>query len=76
MMEPVLQLLREKLGKYIYGENETTLEEAVGRLIAQEISTSKSLKLAQRRNTFEIEIRKSQKESTANLSILMFPMKL
>lgn len=36
MMEPVLQLLREKLGKYIYGENETTLEEAVGRLIAQE----------------------------------------
>ena len=35
MMEPVLQLIRDQLGKYIYGENETTLEEAVGSLIAQ-----------------------------------------
>lgn len=34
MMAPVLQRIREQLGKYIYGENETTLEEAVGRLIA------------------------------------------
>ena len=29
MMAPVLQRIREQLGKYIYGENETTLEEAV-----------------------------------------------
>jgi competence/damage-inducible protein CinA-like protein len=35
MMAPVLQRIREQLGKYIYGENETTLEEAVGRLIAE-----------------------------------------
>ncbi|HBG60059.1 MAG TPA: molybdopterin-binding protein [Anaerolineaceae bacterium] len=34
MMAPVLQRIREQLGKYIYGENDTTLEEAVGRLIA------------------------------------------
>jgi len=35
MMAPVLQRIREQLGKYIYGENETTLEVAVGRLIAE-----------------------------------------
>lgn len=36
MMEPVLTLIREKLGNYIYGENETTLEEAVARIIEEQ----------------------------------------
>jgi hypothetical protein len=35
MMEPVLQLIRDQLVTYIYGENETTLDEAVGSVIAQ-----------------------------------------
>ena len=35
MMQPVLQEIREKLKEYIYGENETTLEEAVAELLNQ-----------------------------------------
>ncbi len=33
MMQPVLQTIRERLGKYIYGENGTTIAEAVANLI-------------------------------------------
>ena len=35
MMEPVLQEIREKLKDFIYGENETTLEQAVAELLNQ-----------------------------------------
>lgn len=35
MMQPVLQEIRKKLKDYIYGENETTLEEAVAELLNQ-----------------------------------------
>ncbi len=35
MMQPVLQEIREKLKDYIYGENETTLEQAVADLLNQ-----------------------------------------
>jgi len=35
MMAPVLATLRERLGPYIYGENETTLEQAVGQRLAE-----------------------------------------
>ncbi len=35
MMQPVLQEIREKLKDYIYGENETTLEQAVAELLTQ-----------------------------------------
>ncbi len=35
MMQPVLQEIREKLKDYIYGENETTLEQAVAGLLNQ-----------------------------------------
>jgi len=33
MMDPVIAIIREKLGNYIYGENETSLEEAVAGII-------------------------------------------
>jgi len=39
MMTPVLNLIREKLGNYIYGENETTLEEAVAQILEQNNAT-------------------------------------
>jgi competence/damage-inducible protein CinA-like protein len=39
MMAPVLKLIREKLGNYIYGENDTTLEEAVANILAQNDAT-------------------------------------
>jgi len=35
MMQPVLQEIREKLKDYIYGENETTLEQAVAEMLNQ-----------------------------------------
>jgi len=35
MMKPVLQEIRNKLKDYIYGENETTLEQAVANLLSQ-----------------------------------------
>ena len=35
MMQPVLQEIRKKLKDYIYGENETTLEEAVAEMLNQ-----------------------------------------
>ena len=35
MMQPVLQEIRKKLKDYIYGENETTLEQAVAELLNQ-----------------------------------------
>lgn len=35
MMQPVLREIREKLKNYIYGENETTLEQAVAELLNQ-----------------------------------------
>ena len=35
MMQPVLQEIRAKLKNYIYGENETTLEQAVAELLNQ-----------------------------------------
>ncbi len=33
MMQPVLTEIRSKLGKYVYGENETTIQDAVANLI-------------------------------------------
>jgi competence/damage-inducible protein CinA-like protein len=35
MMKPVLQEIREKLKDYIYGENETTLEQVVANLLSE-----------------------------------------
>jgi len=35
MMKPVLQEIREKLKEYIYGENETTLEQVVANLLSE-----------------------------------------
>ncbi len=35
MMQPVLQEIRDKLKEYIFGENETTLEQAVAELLNQ-----------------------------------------
>lgn len=35
MIEPVLAIIREKLGKYIYGENNDTIENSIGKLLEQ-----------------------------------------
>ena len=35
MIEPVLAIIREKLGKYIYGENNETIELSVGQLLEE-----------------------------------------
>lgn len=35
MIEPVLATIREKLGKYIYGENNDTIENSIGLLLEQ-----------------------------------------
>ncbi len=53
MMAPVLQRIRDQLGKYIYGENETTLRRSRGQGSSQIItSVSRLLKLARREKFF------------------------